>query len=61
MKGGSLVQLMRNVAIDKQEWWIVFDTLREAQKRLEAGGVLASWMDGAVAIAKERVGVRGAE
>ena len=41
----------------RNEWWIVFDTLREAQKRMEKDGIRSSWMDGAIGIAKERAGV----
>lgn len=39
------------------DWRIVFDTLREAKKRLEKDGERHSWMDGALAIAKDRANV----
>jgi len=43
---------------EQNEWLIVFNTLREAQERLESIATARhSWMDGAVAIAKERAGV----
>jgi hypothetical protein len=45
------------VTTNQSDWWIVFDTLREAKKRLEKEGVRHSWMDGAIAIAKDHANV----
>lgn len=41
----------------QEDWWIVFDVLREAKNQLDKEGLRASWMDGALAIAKEHANV----